>query len=862
MRSLCLLIAIGFLFSFNSEIIAAEETKPTEEVKPSEETKPAEETKPTEETKLAEEVKPDHADDFLLKRGNYEYLIVQIKVNDEDFDPSLLVTIINFTDLYVLVPKHAFKDFRIKEDVLNVVTKNINGNQYIYLNEIKDIKYELDRENLILNVNFPVAALKKQYFSGYNQIKDEDSIDGPMSGAYFNYDLTYARSDKSQALSGIQEMNYFSDRYGSLLGSAFFVKDIKNTKQDKLVRLETNWTLDNIKDIATWRVGDGITKSADWSSSTRFGGIQYATNFAVQPGIVTYPLLDFVGDTTLPTTLDVYANSRSIFNEEIKPGEFQINDIRVPFGAKTITIETKDVTGAIRDITINNYTSSDLLKKDLSDYSFSIGKQRNEFGAKSNKYRNLVGSSDYLRGINNYWTSGAHFEFMDAKDELRTSLGLTNKLLLYNYGVLSLSLSSNLNNNIQNSKSGVIAYNYSADNYNIGASLSLFDRRYKDTFIESDEFNAIRSRFFTTAGFTKDTHQFSVNYLSLIQKNRPFRMLSGSYLKQLSKDSNIRLSFGRNLLKKEDYFVTLSYRFSFGGHSVSTDITKNKTGYSKGIDVSSNNNNQNDWNYRAAVTSERSETNYNTQARKNYEYGQLFLRAIKSGDNSAQQANFKGGLVYMDNSFFVAPPISSSVVLVKTAEYSNVPVYKNNILVTKTNKKGKALVANVIPYNTSKISIDADELPLDAYFTTSDSVVAPGFRGGSFVDFNISKKTYLVGVLLDENNKKLTENYTILVDGIEEENYSGYDGLLYLENIRRLNHFHGTACKEERCCNFDAPIKYIEDVTIVNLGNIHCKFDSNELPAQAESAKDLQENDLLINDLPENETVKPDLIKK
>ena len=43
MRSLCLLIAIGFLFSFNSEIIAAEETKPAEEVKPSEETKPTEE---------------------------------------------------------------------------------------------------------------------------------------------------------------------------------------------------------------------------------------------------------------------------------------------------------------------------------------------------------------------------------------------------------------------------------------------------------------------------------------------------------------------------------------------------------------------------------------------------------------------------------------------------------------------------------------------------------------------------------------------------------------------------------------------------------------------------------------------------
>ncbi|MFV9929502.1 MAG: hypothetical protein AB8U82_00805 [Rickettsia endosymbiont of Haemaphysalis japonica] len=36
---------------------------------------------------------------------------------------------------------------------------------------------------------------------------------------------------------------------------------------------------------------------SSWSNSTRFAGMQYATNFAVRPNLVTYPLLDFRGNS-------------------------------------------------------------------------------------------------------------------------------------------------------------------------------------------------------------------------------------------------------------------------------------------------------------------------------------------------------------------------------------------------------------------------------------------------------------------------------------------------------------------------------------------------------------------------------------
>lgn len=70
----------------------------------------------------------------------------------------------------------------------------------------------------------------------------------------------------------MNDFNYFTDK-GGLFNSFFikkevndiFVKKEKNSKKvdTQLTRLETNWTFDNVNDMARWRIGDSLTKAAD-----------------------------------------------------------------------------------------------------------------------------------------------------------------------------------------------------------------------------------------------------------------------------------------------------------------------------------------------------------------------------------------------------------------------------------------------------------------------------------------------------------------------------------------------------------------------------------------------------------------------
>nr|WP_016926263.1 hypothetical protein [Rickettsia conorii] len=128
-----------------------------------------------------------------------------------------------------------------------------------------------------------------------------------------------------------------------------FSKITNTTKnQNKFTRLDTNWTYENVDKMTNWWVGDNsITKVSSWSNSTRFAGIQYATNFAVRPNLVTYPLLDFRGKSELPRSIEIFSNSIPIYNTKAHMGDFDITNIPVITGRGDLIVKTQDITGKV-----------------------------------------------------------------------------------------------------------------------------------------------------------------------------------------------------------------------------------------------------------------------------------------------------------------------------------------------------------------------------------------------------------------------------------------------------------------------------------------------------------------------------------
>ena len=92
-------------------------------------------------------------------------------------------------------------------------------------------------------------------------------------------------------------------------------------------RLDTTWTRDMPERLATLRVGDGISAPGAWGRAVRFGGVQFGTNFATQPTLITTPLLAARGEAVVPSTVDVFINGRPVASEVVPPGPFAIENL-------------------------------------------------------------------------------------------------------------------------------------------------------------------------------------------------------------------------------------------------------------------------------------------------------------------------------------------------------------------------------------------------------------------------------------------------------------------------------------------------------------------------------------------------------
>jgi outer membrane usher protein len=99
--------------------------------------------------------------------------------------------------------------------------------------------------------------------------------------------------------------------------------------QARGIRLDTTFTHDFPSRLETLCVGDAISTPGSWGSAVRFGGVQWGTNFAIRPDLITAPLLTAGGVAVVPSTVDVYLNNQAVSTQRVPPGPFVIDRLPV-----------------------------------------------------------------------------------------------------------------------------------------------------------------------------------------------------------------------------------------------------------------------------------------------------------------------------------------------------------------------------------------------------------------------------------------------------------------------------------------------------------------------------------------------------
>ena len=132
-----------------------------------------------------------------------------------------------------------------------------------------------------------------------DQTSTFSSPDKSSPGGFFNYDFRYLYAEDQGSVDGLFELGVFN---GFGVGASSFLGRELDAGAD-FVRLESTWTYDWPERMRSARLGDSINRPGAWGRAVRFGGMQWGTNFATQPGFISFPVS--YTHLTLPTIYSV-----------------------------------------------------------------------------------------------------------------------------------------------------------------------------------------------------------------------------------------------------------------------------------------------------------------------------------------------------------------------------------------------------------------------------------------------------------------------------------------------------------------------------------------------------------------------------
>ena len=257
-----------------------------------------------------------------------------------------------------------------------------------------------------MDIQAPTKLFKANALNGLQQKK---TVLTPSSrGVFVNYDLSMIQNSSDQEVRriGLFEMVAFNE-WGS--GSTNFLAQYNQVANSpEWIRLDSYWRKDDPNKMHTLTLGDTYSRGTGWSGGVRFGGLQWGSNYSTQPEFVTLPLMSMAGEAALPSTVDLYINNALRLQREIPPGPFSIDEIPTVTGDGQAKLVVRDILGREKIITQNFYSSQQLLRVGLNQYSLEFGAIRENYGRSSNDYGRMMTAATWRRGLSNRFTLQTH----------------------------------------------------------------------------------------------------------------------------------------------------------------------------------------------------------------------------------------------------------------------------------------------------------------------------------------------------------------------------------------------------------------------------------------------------------------------
>lgn len=649
------------------------------------------------------------------------------------------------------------------------------GEAFYALDRISGLTSIVDEARQALFLQVPPAVLLRTSLSG--QMTRPSAVSATAPGAFFNYDLSTQSSPGQSRVGGVFELAFFNSRG---LGVTSFLAG----SETGAVRLQTTWTQDRPAQLASLRVGDAVTAAGAGGKPVRFGGVQWATNYAIQPGFVSFPLPGFAGEAALPSTIELLVGDALRMNDTIPPGPFSIANMPVLTGAGDVSIVVRDLLGREQIVTLPYYVSPRLLQAGLDDFSYEAGFIRENFGIESFGYSRFAAAATQRHGFSDAVTGEIHAEILQNQQ----TVGVGTTLLLSSFGMLNASVAASRDNALGMGQLLDLGFERKSSTLSFGGSIQLTSPHFVQLGLQPGTLppRRLMQGFVNLA--TSNHGSVGLAYASQVYRDRPsVELLSASYNVAIAQFGYLSLSVARVSSERTSMQYYLTFTRPFEARTLaSSSISHDSSGNQVVANVRRSLPPGDGYGYRI-----QAETGSVARAEAGVSFqngaGTYSLDVEQSRGDTRLRGTVSGGVALLGGDVFLSRRIDQGFGVVQVPGYSGVHVYADNQVVAMTNANGNALLPRLRPYERNPIRLEQRDLPLDAEIDTLELNATPALRSGVVIAFPVRRaRGALIAVALDDG-QWLPAGAVVQVVGDSTEFPVGMNGQAYLTGLSPSN---------------------------------------------------------------------------
>jgi len=635
----------------------------------------------------------------------------------------------------------------------------------------------------------------------------------PGYGAVLNYDVvgTFARSRVTGG--ALLDGRAFSPH--GLLQSTGFVNFAPSLGEKRFVRLETTYTNTQSDKLRRWRLGDVVSGALPWTRAVRLGGVQVASDFALRPDLVTYPLPQISSTAAVPSTVNVMVNGVRQLSEPVQPGPFSVRTLPVVTGVGEVAVAVVDLLGRETLISLPFYASTALLTRGLGSYSVEAGGVRQNFGQAGDRYSGWAVNGSARYGLTDWLTLEGHGE---ATGELAL-LGGGVTSLIGTLGVVNIAVAGSVGGKPGPARRGGAmawaSFQRVSRRASFGVSGGYSTSGFRDIATENGS-PTPKSTLDANLGYRVGAWgNIGVAYSRRTSRTQPARFLPGppgfsgsgdrrielitaSYSVSIAGRASLYATGVKDLRDRRAYGVSIGVSFPFGPSTYASVEASQSGGRSTvSANVAKSAQRPGDYGYRLQA-SEGAAAHLLAEGELLSGWGRLSAGVDHSAGQVAGRAGVSGALVLAAGRLFASDQIHDSFAVVSTGDIAGIPVLYANRPVGRTDVHGKLLVPSLLSYQNNRIALDASKLPADIEVGRTAVLVRPADRSGVMVDFRVRKVAAALLTLQDRRGHPLPLGSVAKVDGAEPEPV-GYEGEAYVTGLKPKNRVNvvlpdGTTC--------------------------------------------------------------------